>query len=47
MNKKMFYVAPAVEEMELMQEGVLCTSGGVGQIDPLKDGEDLSGMWDN
>ncbi len=47
MDKKVFYVTPALNEVEFNQEGVLCTSVSDGQIDQLKEGPDWSDMWNN
>ena len=46
MNSKEFYVTPVITEVELEQEGVLCSSerNGTG-IDPLNPGQDWSDMW--
>ena len=45
MNKKVFYVAPAINEVEFVQEGVLCSSDRNGTVDPMTDGPDFSDMW--
>lgn len=37
MDKKVFYVAPDLTEVELNHEGVLCASDRNGQIDQLED----------
>ena len=47
MDKKVFYVTPALNEVEFNQEGVLCTSEKEGQIDQLEEGPDWSDMWNN
>lgn len=47
MNKKVFYVAPALNEVEFNQEGVLCASERGGQIDQLHQIYDWSDMWNN
>ncbi len=46
MNSKEFYLTPTIIEVELEQEGVLCSSerNGTG-IDPLNPGQDWSDMW--
>ena len=45
MNIKEFYVTPAIIEVELEQEGVLCSSDRTGGIDQLTPGNDWSDMW--
>ena len=46
MNSKEFYVAPAIIEMELTHEGVLCSSDrDATGIDPLNPEYDWSDMW--
>lgn len=45
MNKKVFYVAPDVQQLELDSEGVLCSSEQSGSMKPLEEGNDWSDMW--
>ena len=45
MNSKLFYETPVLTEVELEQEGVLCSSDRNGGIDPLDPGHDWSDMW--
>lgn len=48
MNKKDFYVAPEVKELEIVAEGVLCSSDRNGGIDDLTPGHDWSDdLWNN
>lgn len=47
MDKKVFYVAPDLTEVEINLEGVLCASDRKGQIDELLEGPDWSDMWNN
>ena len=42
MNKKVFYVTPCINEVELDLEGVLCASDKNGQIDQLNNKYDWS-----
>lgn len=46
MEKKVFYVSPVLEELEIAQEGVLCSSERNGGIDQLNE-IDWSGIWNN
>ena len=45
MKSKVFYLAPAIREVEFEQEGVLCSSERNGGIDSLKEGHDWSDRW--
>lgn len=46
MDKKVFYVAPYLTEVELNHEGVLCASDRNGQIDQLEDKYDWADdLW--
>lgn len=48
MEKKVFYVSPVLEELEIAQEGVLCSSDRNGGIDKLTVGPDWSEeLWNN
>lgn len=46
MDKKVFYVAPDLTEVEINLEGVLCASDRNGQIDQLEDKYDWADdLW--
>ena len=46
MNRKEFYESPAIMEVEIVQEGVLCSSDrDATGIDPLNPEYDWSDMW--
>lgn len=46
MDRKVFYVAPALTEVEINLEGVLCASDRKGQIDQLEDTYDWADdLW--
>ena len=46
MDKKVTYVAPQLETLELKTEGILCASQGDGQIDQLNNKYDWSeDLW--
>ena len=45
MNKKVNYETPVINELEFVNEGLLCSSEQNGGIDQLEDGYDWSDMW--
>ena len=45
MKTKVYYETPVLSELELAQEGVLCSSEREGGIDQLQDKYDWSDMW--
>ena len=47
MDMKTLYFSPELREIELNQEGVLCTSERGGSIDDLNPKYDWSDMWNN
>ncbi len=45
---KIFYVSPDLNEVEISQEGILCSSSRKGGIDQLNDKFDWSDdLWNN
>ena len=47
MTKKFNYETPVMEKLELVQEGVLCSSERNGGIDLLNPTIDWSDIWNN
>lgn len=47
MDMKTLYFSPELREIELNQEGVLCSSDRDGSIDNLTPGPDWSDMWND
>lgn len=46
MEKKVIYVSPTLEKVEISQEGVLCSSDCTGGIDKLNETLDWSDdLW--